>query len=240
MEPDSRQPASDAAPDVVADGAGDPFSAAHEAVEHLRETSAEEAEHAKATRSFWVELPFLIGVALVIAVLIKTFAFQAFYIPSGSMEETLQINDRVMVSKLSYAIGDVEPGDVIVFDDPRGADGPDESVVGALFRNLAESIGLRTPQSEFIKRVIAVGGQTVMISENVVFVDGLPIDEPYLAPGGQMPDFDPVTVPVGEVFVMGDNRGNSTDSRSFGPIPEDDIVGRAFVIIWPVSSWSGL
>ena len=79
-----------------------------------------------------------------------------------------------------------------------------------------------------------------MISENVVFVDGLPIDEPYLAPGSQMPDFDQITVPAGEVLVMGDNRGNSTDSRSFGPIPEDEIVGRAFVIIWPVSNWSGL
>jgi signal peptidase I len=218
----------------------DPFSAAHELVEHVRETSAEDAEEVKAKRSFWVELPFLIVIALIIAVLIKTFAFQAFFIPSASMEDTLLIDDRVMVSKLSYVFGDVEQGDVIVFDDPRGADGPDESIVGALLRNLAESIGLRTPQSEFIKRVIAVGGQTVMISDGVVFVDDLPIDEPYLAPGTRMPDFDPVRVPQGEVFVMGDNRNNSTDSRSFGAIPEEDIVGRAFVIIWPVSHWSGL
>lgn len=218
----------------------DPFASAHEVVEHVREATAEEAENVKATRSFWLELPFLVVVALVIAVLIKTFAFQAFYIPSGSMEDTLQINDRVMVSKLSYVIGDVEPGDVIVFDDPRGSGGPQESVVGALLRNLAESIGLRTPQSEFIKRVIAVEGQTVMIADGVVFVDGLPIDEPYLAPGTRMPDFDQTTVPRGEVFVMGDNRSNSTDSRSFGTIPVEDIVGRAFVIIWPVSNWSGL
>ncbi len=156
------------------------------------------------------------------------------------MEDTLQVNDRVMVSKLSYVIGDVEPGDVIVFDDPRGAGGSQESIIGALLRNLAESIGLRTPQSEFIKRVIAVEGQSVRISDNVVFVDGLPIDEPYLAPGTRMPDFDAMTVPTGEVFVMGDNRPNSTDSRSFGTIPVDDIVGRAFVVIWPVSNWSGL
>lgn len=240
MEPELPKTSPSAGPEETQGEPADPFAAAHEAVEHVREATAEDAQNVKATRSFWVELPFLIAVALVIAVLIKTFAFQAFYIPSGSMEDTLLINDRVMVSKLSYAIGDTEPGDVVVFDDPRGADGPQESVVGALLRNLAESIGLRTPQSEFIKRVIAVGGQTVLISENVVFVDGLPIDEPYLAPGGQMPDFDQIRVPEGHVFVMGDNRSNSTDSRSFGPIPEDDIVGRAFVIIWPVSSWSGL
>jgi signal peptidase I len=218
----------------------DPFASAHEVVEHVREATAEEAEHVKASRSFWLELPFLIVVALIIAVLIKTFAFQAFYIPSGSMEDTLQINDRVMVSKLSYVIGDVDNGDVIVFDDPRGARGPQESIVGALFRNLAESIGLRTPQSEFIKRVIAVEGQTVHITDNVVFVDGLPIDEPYLAPGTRMPEFEEITVPQGEVFVMGDNRANSTDSRAFGTIPAEDIVGRAFVVIWPVSNWSGL
>jgi signal peptidase I len=240
MEPDFPPPPSTVAPDESRMGSADPFAAAHEVVEHVRESTAEDAESVKATRSFWVELPFLIVVALIIAVLIKTFAFQAFYIPSESMRDTLLVNDRVMVSKLSYAIGDVEPGDVIVFDDPRGANGPQESIVGALLRNLAESIGLRTPQSEFIKRVIAVAGQSVSISDGVVFVDGLPIDEPYLAPGVRMPDFDQIRVPDDHVFVMGDNRSNSTDSRSFGPIPEEDIVGRAFVIIWPVSSWSGL
>lgn len=218
----------------------DPFAAAHDVVGHVRGEATERAETVKATRSFWRELPFLVVVALFIAVLIKTFAFQAFYIPSGSMRDTLEVNDRVMVSKLSYVFGDVEPGDVIVFDDPRGGGGPEESVVGALLRNLAESVGLRTPQSEFIKRVIAVGGQTVMIADGVVFVDGLPIDEPYLRQGARMQDFPQMTVPEGEVFVMGDNRNNSTDSRSFGTISEDDIVGRAFVIIWPVSHWSGL
>ncbi len=228
------------APEEAEVDAIDPFAAAHELVEHVREATAEDAEDVKAKRSFWVELPFLVVIALVIAVLIKTFAFQAFFIPSASMRDTLLVDDRVMVSKLSYVFGDVDPGDVIVFDDPRGADGPQESIIGALLRNLAESIGLRTPQSEFIKRVIAVEGQTLMIDDGVVFVDGLPIDEPYLAPGVRMPDFDQIRVPDGHVFVMGDNRNNSTDSRSFGPIPEEDIVGRAFVVIWPVSSWSGL
>ena len=240
MEPDFPPAPSPLISDQSGTDHPDPFAAAHEVVEQVRDRATDEAESVKATRSFWVELPFLIVAALIIAVLIKTFSFQAFYIPSSSMEDTLMVNDRVMVLKLSYVFGDVEAGDVIVFDDPRGANGPDESVVGALLRNLAESIGLRTPQSEFIKRVVAVGGQTVMISDGVVFVDGLPVDEPYLAPGSRLPDFAQVTVPQGEVFVMGDNRSNSTDSRSFGPIPEGDIVGRAFVIIWPASSWSGL
>jgi signal peptidase I len=188
--------------------------------------------------SFLRELPFLILIALTLAVLVKTFLFQAFFIPSGSMEDTLEINDRVLVNKLSYRIGDVQRGQVVVFDPEDGGD--DESIIGKIVRNVAESIGLVTPESDLIKRVIALGGDTVQIRDNTVFVNGEPIDEPYLRDGSFMRDFGPVNVPEGHVFVMGDNRNFSSDSREIGSIPEDRIVGRAFTIIWPPSRWSGL
>jgi signal peptidase I len=188
-------------------------------------------------RSFWRELPVLVLVALVIAVVVKTFLFQAFYIPSGSMLETLQINDRVLVNKLSYRFGDVHRGDVVVFD--RG-NRPPESPPEALFRNLLESIGIRTPEADLIKRVIGLPGETIEIRDNTVYVDGAPLREPYLREGTHMPDFPAEKVPQGEYFVMGDNRNSSRDSRFDGPIESEHIVGRAFVIVWPPSNWSGL
>lgn len=234
VEPDSREHVTDDAPVVDPLGVGtDPLEAMHAA--------AEEPEVAKPHKSFWRELPILVVIALVVAVVIKTFFLQAFFIPSGSMKETLQVDDRVLVNKLSYRFGDLERGDVIVFDDPRGeAADSGESVVSALLRNLAESIGLSTPQSEFIKRVVALPGETIEVSGGGVLIDGVRIDEPYLEPGLRQRDFGPETVPDGFVFVMGDNRNSSVDSTVFGPIPRGDIVGRAFVIVWPLSNWSGL
>ena len=190
-------------------------------------------------RSFWRELPILILVALVIAVLIKTFAVQAFWIPSGSMQETLDIEDRVLVSKLSYRLGDIERGDVVVFDDPRGSQ-ERESVLESIGRNLAESVGLSTPKSEFIKRVIGMPGDIVEISGGDLLINGEPLNEPYLHPDTNMFDFGPEVVPQGHFFVMGDNRNRSQDSRSFGPISEESIVGKAFVVLWPPSHWAGL
>lgn len=189
---------------------------------------------------FWLELPLLVLVALVVAVFIKTFLVQAFWIPSSSMEDTLLVNDRVLVNKLAYRLGDIERGHVIVFDDPRGDANGDESIFRSATRNVAEAVGLSTPRSEFIKRVIGLPGETVEIRDNQVLINGQDISEPYLKPGTSMRDFEAVTVPEGHVFVMGDNRNSSQDSRFFGPIPTDDVVGRAFVIIWPVSNWAGL
>ena len=219
----------------------DPFGEAHADMEQLRSEADEEAEQVKAHKSFWRELPILILIALVVAVVIKTFLVQAFFIPSGSMKDTLQVNHRVLVNKLAYRFGDIQRGDVIVFDDPRGgAADTSENVFRALARNLAESVGLSTPQSEFIKRVIALEGETVEVVDGNVLIDGVEIDEPYLRPGLRLRDFDALTVPEGEVFVMGDNRNSSVDSTVFGPIPIEDIVGKAFVIVWPPSNWSGL
>jgi signal peptidase I len=199
--------------------------------------------HRKPTKRtpFWVELPFLIVIALVIAVLIKTFLVQTFFIPSGSMEHTLEIGDRVMVNKLAYGSGMPDRGDIVVFMPPWGDTQESEPFFSAVVRHIGESLGLRSPDIEdLIKRVVAVGGETIEIRDNQVFVDGVPIDEPYLYPGTDMPDFGPVTVPEGNVFVMGDNRNHSKDSRVFGAIPADSIVGKAFVRIWPLGRIGGL
>jgi signal peptidase I len=203
------------------------------------EEPADEEPADKEHRSFWRELPILILVALVIAVLIKTFVVQAFWIPSGSMRETLEINDRVLVNKLSYRLGDIQRGDVVVFDDPRGVQDR-ESVVESVVRNLAESIGLSTPKSEFIKRVIGLPGETIEIRDGRLFVDGVALDEGYLHPDTNMLDFGPQVVEDGHYFVMGDNRNRSQDSRSFGAIEGEAVVGQAFVVLWPLSRWSGL
>jgi signal peptidase I len=220
--------------------ATDPYDPAHRSLRALREGAQKDAQVDRAARSFWRELPFLIVIALLLAVLIKTFVVQAFFIPSGSMLETLQVDDRVLVSKLSYVWASPERGDVIVFDDPRGEPGEAESVTGKVWRNLAESIGIRTPQSEFIKRVIGIGGDTVEGRGGLVYVNGEAIAEPYLPRYAITDDFPPTDVPPGELFVMGDNRSDSIDSRSFGSIREADVVGRAFVVMWPATRWAGL
>ena len=176
-------------------------------------------------------------IALVLAVLVKTVAFQAFFIPSESMFDTLQVNDRVLVNKISYRLGDPQRGDVVVFD--RTPD-TEESLLGAMFRNLAESVGLKTPEADLIKRVVGLPGETVEIQDNTVFINGVPLAEPYLREVAQTSRMDPITIPEDEYFVMGDNRQRSLDSRSFGPVTREEIVGKAFVIIWPSSRWSGL
>ena len=190
----------------------------------------------------WLEFPLLIGAALLIAVLIKTFLFQAFWIPSSSMEDTLLIYDRVLVSKLSYEFSDISQLDVIVFDDPRaGFEQPEEGAIERAIRNLKESIGLATPQSEFIKRVIGLPGDVVEGRDGSVFVNDVRLVEPYLKqPDLPIRPFGPVTVPPDSLFMMGDNRRASQDSRFFGPIPVDDVVGRAFVIIWPLGRAGGI
>lgn len=198
-------------------------------------------KRARKRTPFWLELPILVIIALVVAVIIKTFLVQTFFIPSGSMENTLEINDRVMVSKLAYQWGSPKLGDIVVFKPPWGETQQSEPFFDAVVRHIGESLGLSSPDIEdLIKRVIAVGGQTIEIRNSRVLIDGVPIDEPYLFPGTVMPDYGPETVPEGDVFVMGDNRNHSKDSRVFGPIPVDSIVGKAFVRIWPLNRLGGL
>ncbi len=192
--------------------------------------------------SFLIELPILILVALVVAVLIKTFFVQAFFIPSGSMIPTLEVDDRVMVNKLSYTFGEPDRGDIVVFDSPFAAASKDQSFVEAAWTAVKESLGIQTAlvPDDLIKRIIALPGETIEIKDNRVFIDGVPIDEPYLSPGVIMQDFGPQTIPDEMVFVMGDNRSSSQDSRKFGSIPQDSIVGRAFVRLWPFDRFGSL
>jgi len=182
----------------------------------------------------------LLLTALVIAVLIKTFLVQPFWIPSESMLDTIHVNDRVMVNKLAFHLGEPERGDVVVFRDP-GEPEIEESIPEVVIRSVLEAVGIRTRgRDDLIKRVIGLPGDTITISENTVHVNGTAISEPYLDEEMTMPDAGPFEVGDDEVFVMGDNREFSFDSRRFGNINLDALVGRAFVIIWPPSNFGGL
>jgi signal peptidase I len=190
------------------------------------------------------ELPILLVIAGVIAFLVRTFVAQAFYIPSGSMLPQLQILDRVVVSKVSYKLHDPRRGDIVVFDNPypqqTSTNTSDNAVVRAV-RGVGKAIGVVQPSTdEFIKRVIGLPGETVEGRENHVYINGRLLDEPYLQPSVVTSTFAPLTVPKGQLWVMGDNRTNSGDSRVFGPISENKVVGRAIVKVWPLGAASFL
>lgn len=193
-------------------------------------------------KPFWKELPVLVVVAFAAALLVKTFALQAFYIPSASMEPTLTNGDRVLVEKIGYRLGSPERGDVVVFErEVSIVPEDDDSFVEDIVDGIRSLFGFPTEGTQdFIKRVMAVSGDTIEGRDGAVYVNGEAIEEPYLPEGTQTADFPLYPVPQGEIFVMGDNRGNSDDSRSSGGIPESDIVGRAFVLIWPPGDMSGL
>lgn len=206
--------------------------------------TAPEPDHKHGLGQFLKELPVLIVVALGIAILVKTYVVQAFFIPSESMEDTLQVNDRVLVSKFAYRLGDPQYSDLVVFTSPlqRGAPEVQQGPVGRFVDGIAEGLGFKSSEQDFIKRVIATEGQTVQIKGGSLYVDDEPLDEPYLKDGQGMGDFGPTDpVPQDQIFVMGDNRSNSEDSRKFGPIPESSVLGRAFVRIWPLGriEWLG-
>jgi signal peptidase I len=219
------------------------------------------SEPERRRRSWLRELPVLLVVALVFAVLVKTFLVQPFFIPSGSMEKTLHgcpgcTADRVLVTKPPYWFSDPEPGDVVVFQGPDtwepevAADEPSNWFSGALLW-AGRAIGVAPPAGDdFVKRVIAVGGQTVRCcdAEGRVTVDGKPLDEPYIYEPTPLERraFGPVTVPEGRLFVMGDHRaisGDSTrhlDDRYGGTIAVDDVIGKVSLIVWPPSRFGGV
>jgi signal peptidase I len=197
--------------------------------------------HRNPVLQFLGELPGLIIMAFVLALLIKTFLVQAFYIPSGSMEPTLVPGDRVLVLKVPYYFGEPDRGDIVVFEDPDPAGTPDRGIVGGFFHWMFEGLGVQRPDNEdFIKRVIGTPGDSVWAEDGQVFVNGEPIDEPYLTqPTDDFPSCNKdkvckTKVPEGKLFVMGDNRGNSLDSRfSLGFVPIDKVIGKAEVVVWP-------
>jgi signal peptidase I len=200
--------------------------------------AAARPEKPRSRFAFLTELPALILISLVLALLIKTFIFQAFFIPSDSMVPSLTKGDRVLVNKVVYRLHPPRRGDVIVFADPHPLPTANRNHLSAFWHWLTEGLGISTnPEKDFIKRVIALPGETVEVQQGKVLIDGREIaDEPYLSPIMDVSDFAPHRVDENELFVMGDNRTMSSDSRaSLGDIPYDKVIGRAFVIIWPPS-----
>jgi signal peptidase I len=202
-------------------------------------------------RSFWREFPILVVIALLLAVVIKTFAIQAFFIPSGSMENTLEINDRVLVNKLVYDVRSIHRGDIVVFNGDGSWD-PGTVPVSTNFAvkfadGFASMFGFGHPGDILIKRVIGLPGDHVACcdAEGRVTVNGVPLTEgSYLYPGDSPSEIRfNIVVPPGRLWVMGDHRFISDDSRDHqgdpggGTVPESAVVGRAFVIIWPPSRW---
>jgi signal peptidase I len=179
-------------------------------------------------RAIW-EWVFVVVVAISAAMLIRVFLFQQYYIDGPSMQTTLMPEDRVLVNKMSYKLHDIHRGDVIVFD----------------------RVTNEVQHDDLIKRVLGLPGETLEIRSCIVYIDGVQVNEPYLnleqtsqvepsARCGSHTDMAPVVVPEEMVFVMGDNRVQSFDSRDFGPIDTDKVRGRAFVVIWPASAWAWL
>lgn len=179
-------------------------------------------------RAVW-EWVFVVVIAIGAAMLIRLFLFQQYYIDGPSMQTTLMPQDRVLVNKMSYKLHDIHRGDVIVFD----------------------RVTNETQHDDLIKRVMGLAGETLEIRSCIVYVDGVLVYEPYLNPEqtsqiepsarcGSHTDMAPTVVPEHTVFVMGDNRVQSFDSRDFGPIDTDKVRGRAFVVIWPASAWAWL
>ncbi len=165
----------------------------------------------QAVRSSIVETLDACIVAALLSLFIITFIVQAFYIPSGSMEPTLMVNDRILVAKFIYRFEPVRRGDVIVFRYPLN------------------------PQRDFVKRVVGLPGEMAALKEGVVYINGEPVSEKAYALKPDFGNYGQVTVPAQEYFVLGDNRNNSEDSRFFGYVPRANIIGRALFIYWPPS-----
>jgi signal peptidase I len=217
--------------------------------------------------SFFRELPFLVLVAFGLALLIKAFLVQAFYIPSGSMQQTLELRDRVLVNKLVYDFRDIHRGEIVVFDGadsftPETVIAPPSNALERVLRFVASAVGIGAPgEKDFIKRVIGLPGDRVACCTNghvTVQPEGasapVELTEPYVYEDDQMPfcaagtgeaacpeGAEGVLVPEGRLWVMGDHRGSSADSRfhiddaNSGTIPQDEVIGRAFVVVWPLN-----
>ena len=196
------------------------------------------------------EFPILVIVALAVSLVIKTFLVQFFYIPSGSMENTLQINDRVAVNKIPFLSQSIHRGDVVVFRDPANwLPEPYADSQNSIIEKVKEGfvlVGiLPNPAKQYlVKRVIGVAGDNIVAKDGVITINGKTTSEPYIFAGNKPSEMDfNVTVPSGKVWVMGDHRGASADSRyhqddvNNGFVPVSKITGRAFAVIWPVKNF---
>ena len=223
-------------------------------------------KHAKGGGSFFRELPFLVVIAFLLALLIKAFLIQAFYIPSGSMQQTLELRDRVLVNKLVYDFREIHRGEIVVFNGldsftPETEIAEPTNGVQRVLRAISSAVGVGAPgEKDFIKRVIGVPGDRVACCVDgkvTVQPEGadrpIVLDEPYVFEDDRMPfcaagtgetacpeGAEGVLVPEGRLWVMGDHRGSSSDSRAHidnadqGTVPQDKVIGRAFVIVWPL------
>lgn len=207
----------------------------------------------------WQELPLLMVVAFGLAFLIRAFLLQAFFIPSGSMENTLLIGDRVLVNKLVYDVRDPQRGEVVVFRGtgtwaPEGPVAPPTSATARLAQQAGSLVGIAQPsEKDFIKRIIGLPGDVVQCCDanGRVTVNGVPLDEPYVTENSPLEEdptpgrcgprkFGPITVEPGHMWVMGDHRLVSQDSRCQGQVPLKNIIGKAFVVVWPQKRWDTL
>ncbi|GAC1532483.1 MAG: signal peptidase I [Acidimicrobiales bacterium] len=188
-----------------------------------------------------LELPIIAALAVVIVVVLRALVVQPFYIPSASMVPQLQVNDKIVVSRLSYRIHRPRRGDVIVFDRPPGAALDRHSLTtGGPLAFATRRLGLVPRTDEFVKRVVGLPGEIIEGRSGHVYVNGALLVEPYLRPGLRTEPFAVHRVPAGQLWVMGDNRGDSEDSRFFGTIRTSTIVGRAILKVWPVTRVSFL
>lgn len=210
------------------------------------EPSPAVAGNGKPATPWWKEGLILVGTALVLALLIKTLFVQAFYIPSGSMEKTLEVNDRILVQKVSYWFGDPQRGDIIVFDDPANWLGEEDATTPSNPVTKALSyVGLYPAGGHLVKRVIGIGGDSVRCHDGVVQVNKVDLEESaYVTlPTDACTGIWSVVVPAHHLWVLGDNRNDSADSRVHmgdpggGFIPVDDVVGKVFVTVWPIDRW---
>lgn len=212
--------------------------------------STEPARKRHPAVSFLIEMAMIVGLAIIISFIIKTFFLRAFYIPSESMQPTLEVDDRIVVNLLAPGVMDIDRGDVVVFEDTRNwwGSGPQEET-NAL-QDALIFIGLvpDTSSHYVVKRIIGLEGDHIECCDDQgrILINGEPLEEPYLYPGNEpsLSSFD-VTVPEGHVWLLGDHREASADSRAHvsesdqGAVPEEDIIGRTLSIVWPVDRWSG-
>lgn len=208
-----------------------------------RPRHAGEAKHRRIP--VWLETVLLLVLALIVSAVVKTFFVQMFFVPSGSMRPLFVDDDRILVQKISYWTGDVQRGDVVVFDDPGGRWlGSEGAPALTRFQKLLSDVGLYPTGGHLVKRVIGIGGDHVVCcdAQGRITVNGVPLQEKdFIIPGAKPSErkFD-VRVPAGRIWVMGDNRPNSEDSRFHqdlpggGTVPVDDVVGKVWAIVWPL------
>jgi signal peptidase I len=189
-----------------------------------------------------IELVVIVAVALGVALGIQAFLVKPFRIPSESMVPTLEIGQRVLVNRVGLRFGDPERGDVMVFKPPQGADDNMCGVSHPAQQPCPRST-LGKSDTNFIKRVVGLPGDRLAVKGGRVYIDGKLQKEPFIRPDTQcglcnMPE--EIVVPDGQYYMMGDNRGASADSREWGPVPKDNMIGKAFATYWPPGKWGGL